>query len=75
MEQTLDSLKSEVMKLSAGERSRLLDALLDSIDQDEEVERAWEELADRRDAQLESGAVSPVDGDQILSRLSAQFPG
>jgi putative addiction module component (TIGR02574 family) len=75
MELTLEVLQTEVMKLSAEDRARLLDTLLDSIDQDEDTEREWEELADRRDAELDSGAVQAVDGPTVLARLRAQFPG
>jgi hypothetical protein len=75
METTLDALQAEVMKLSAADRSRLLDALLDRVDQDEEVEKEWEKVADRRDAELDSGAVVAVDGPAVLERLKAKFPG
>jgi len=73
MEVTLDTLQAEVLKLSAADRAKLLDVLLDSIDEDEEVEREWERIADERDADLESGAVLPVDGDAVLTRLRAKY--
>jgi putative addiction module component (TIGR02574 family) len=75
MELTLEVLQTEVMKLSAEDRARLLDTLLDSMDQDEDTEREWEELADRRDAELDSGAVRAVDGPTVFARLRATFPG
>lgn len=73
MELTLDTLQAEVLKLPAADRVRLLDVLLDSIDEDEEVEREWERIADERDAELESGAVAPVDGPTVLARLRAKY--
>ena len=73
MELTLDALQAEVLKLPAADRVRLLDVLLDSIDEDEEVEREWERVADERDAELESGAVSAVDGPTVLARLRAKY--
>jgi Putative addiction module component len=75
MELTLDALQAEVLKLSAVDRARLLDVLLDSIDEDEEVEREWEQIADERDAELESGKVAAVDGPTVLARLRAEYPG
>ena len=75
MELTLDALQAEVMKLSSADRSRLLDALLERVDEDEEVERAWEHLADQRDAELDSGAVQAVDGPTVVARLRSRFPG
>ena len=73
MDVTLDTLQAEVLKLSPADRAKLLDVLLDSIDEDEEVEREWERIADERDADLESGAVSPVDGEAVLARLRAKY--
>jgi hypothetical protein len=75
MDLTIDVLQAEMLKLSAPDRARLLDFLLDSIDQDEEVEREWEMIADHRDAELDSGAALPVDGSDMLARLRAKFPG
>lgn len=75
MELTLENLKAEVMRLSAADRSRLLDALLDSIDQDDAIEREWEQLADRRDAELDSGMVDAINGAAVLARLQSKYPG
>ena len=72
---TLDTLQAEVMKLSSADRTRLLDALLDCMDEDEETERAWEQVADHRDAELNSGAVEALDGPSVVVRLRARFPG
>ena len=75
MDFTFDTLQAEMLKLPATDRARLLDILLDSIDQDEEVEREWEKIADYRDAELDAGAVLPVDGPAVLARLRAKFHG
>ena len=75
MELTLDTLQAEVMKLSPADRTRLLDALLDCVDQDEEIERAWEQVADQRDAELDSGTVEAIDGPTVVARLRSRFPG
>ena len=75
MEPTLDTVQAEAMKLSSADRVRLLDALLDCVDQDDEIERAWEQVADQRDGELESGAAVAVDGPTVVARLRARFPG
>jgi len=72
MDMTIDTLQAEIRKLSAADRARLLDSLLDIIHEDEEVEREWERVADERDAELESGAVQAVDGPTVLARLRAK---
>jgi len=63
------------MKLSSAYRVRVLDALLECVDQDDEIERAWEQVADQRDGELESGAAVAVDGPTVVARLRARFPG
>ena len=75
MEPTLDTVQAEAMKLSSADRVRLLDVLLDCVDQDDEIERAWEQVADQRDGELESGAAVAVDGPTVVARLRARFPG
>ena len=75
MEMTLDSLQAEVLKRSAADRTRLLDALLESMDQDDEVEREWEQIANERDAELDSGAVTAVDGPTVLEHVRAKHLG
>jgi hypothetical protein len=75
MELTLDALQAEVLKLTPVDRAKLLDILLDSIDEDEEVEREWEQVADERDTELDSGKVSAVDGPTVLARLRTKYPG
>lgn len=73
MDLTLDALQAEVLKLSSADRARLLDVLLDSLDEDQQVEREWERVADERDQELDSGAVQAVDGPAVMARLRAEF--
>ena len=75
MDLTFDTLQAEMLKLPAPDRARLLDILLDTIDHEEEVEHEWEKIADHQDAELDAGAVLPMDGSAVLARLRARFPG
>lgn len=70
---TLELLEAEVLKLSALERSRLLERLIASLDTEPEVEAAWEKEADRRDAELDAGSVIAVAGDEAIARLRARL--
>jgi putative addiction module component (TIGR02574 family) len=70
---TLELLEAEVLKLSAPERSRLLERLIASLDTEPEVEAAWEKEADRRDAELDAGSVIAVAGDEAIARLRARL--
>lgn len=75
MSNTLEVLEAEVLRLSAGDRARLLDRLIASLDQDAEVEAAWDAEADRRETDVESGAAPAVAFDEAVARLEARFPG
>ena len=73
MSTTLETLEAEFLQLAPSDRSRLFERLIASIDTDTEVEKAWELEADRREAELESGAVVAVPGQEAISRLRARL--
>ena len=73
MSTTLEVLEAEVLKLAPGEKSHLLERLIVSLDEDVEVEEAWAREADRREAELDSGTVTAVSGDQMMERLRARL--
>ena len=75
MSRTLESLKAEVMSLAPAERARLLDQLIASLDQDAETEAAWDEVALKREGEIESGSVNGVPLEEVVTRLEARFPG
>lgn len=69
----LEVLEAEVLQLPPLERSRLLERLISSFDSDPEVEEAWEQEADRRESELESGSVTAVSGQEAITRLRARL--
>ena len=73
MPTSFEVLEAEVLGLSAAERSRLLERLIASLDADPEIQEAWVQEAERRDAEVDSGAVSLVPGEQVLSRLRSDL--
>lgn len=73
MSTSLEALEAEVMKLAPADRSYLLERLIASLDVDLEIEQAWEREADRREAELESGAVVAIPGHEAMARLRAQL--
>ena len=75
MSNTLEVLQAEVLRLSSADRARLLDRLIASLDVDTEAEAAWDDLADKREQELEAGAVRTVALDVAIARLEARFPG
>ncbi len=62
---TMELLEVEALRLSAAERARLVERLITSLDADPEVER--------RNAEIESGAVALLPGPETLAKLKAEF--
>jgi putative addiction module component (TIGR02574 family) len=54
-------------ELSAGDRARLAEELLDSLhgESDAEVEGAWDREIERRVAEIESGAVNLISAEDV----------
>ena len=75
MSTSLEALQAEVSRLSPTDRSRLLEHLIASLEVDDEVEAAWEAVADEREADVQAGKVSPVAFEEAIARLEARFPG
>jgi hypothetical protein len=75
MSTTVELQEAEVLRLSPKDRSRLLDRLIASIDADAETESAWDEVADRRESEMNSGAVQSVPLEDAIARHEARFPG
>ena len=75
MPRTIESLKAEVMSLAPADRARLLDQLIVSLDRDVDTEEAWDELALKRENEIESGSIQGVPLEDVVARLEARFPG
>jgi putative addiction module component (TIGR02574 family) len=73
MSATVESLEAEALQLSPGERARLIDRLIASLDADPEVEEAWAAEVERRQAEIESGAARLLPGPETLARLKTEF--
>jgi hypothetical protein len=75
MSMTLETLQAEVLRLPPADRAKLLDRLIASLDVDAGAEAAWDEVAERRDQELDAGAVQAVPLEVAIARLEARFPG
>lgn len=69
MAEPIRKLEAEALKLSNQERAELARVLLISLDdgEDEAVEAAWMEEAERRYRELKSGAVEAIPSEQVLT--------
>ena len=73
MQVELEVIAQQVLKLSSQDRAHLLDRLILSLDGDMVRDAAWNDVAAKRDAEIESGVVAEIDGREALARLRAKF--
>jgi putative addiction module component (TIGR02574 family) len=71
MNSTLAELEQKVTQLSADERAQLALFLLQSLEPADEgdIDEAWRVESERRLAQIESGEVQSVPGDDVFARV------
>ena len=71
MNSTLAELEQKVTQLSADERAQLALFLLQSLEPADEgdIDEAWRVESERRLAQIESGEVQSVAGDDVFARV------
>lgn len=70
---TKDIIREAAM-LPVEARVLVVDSLLRTLNPpDTEVDKAWVQVAARRLADLRSGRVQPVPGDQVFARVKERF--
>lgn len=70
----MKGLIEEMNSLPVEEWAAVADSILRSLDPPEpDVDRKWALLAQRRLAELRSGKVKPVPGEEILTRVWKRF--
>jgi hypothetical protein len=70
---SLEALQAEVLRLAPSDRARLLERLILSLDSDAETEAAWDAVAEARETEIATAAVSAVPLEEALARLEARF--
>ena len=66
-------LEAEVLSLPPEDRARLLERLIASFEPRSSAQRAWLELALKRQAAVKSGEVAMLPGDGALARIRARL--
>jgi putative addiction module component (TIGR02574 family) len=67
----LKQVIEDIKKLSANERALVAHCLISSLEtqQDENVEEAWAELAEKRYTELVAGEVEPVSWEEVKKEV------
>jgi putative addiction module component (TIGR02574 family) len=73
MENQLEALEAEALKLTAGERAAFARFLLASLDEEAEIDEAWALEVGRRIADVESGVVQPIPIAQALAQVRSNL--
>lgn len=66
-------LVAEVLDLPPEERARVLELLIASFEPKSSAQKAWMSLSLRRRADVRSGEVSMVSGEEALERVRARI--
>jgi putative addiction module component (TIGR02574 family) len=69
MSKPLEQVEADALELPIRDRAHLAQTLLASLDEDSEIEQAWEAEIQRREQDIDSGRVSPIPGDQAFDEL------
>lgn len=71
MDITLETVQAQALQLPAAQRAQLLTRLMDSLDEDADIEAAWNDESLRREQQLDVGEAVVVPFEESLERLKA----
>lgn len=71
MENQLEMLEAEALKLTSGERAAFAQLLLASLDEDAETEEAWAVEVERRITEVENGTVQVIPIAEALAHVRA----
>jgi putative addiction module component (TIGR02574 family) len=64
----------EVASLPVEERAIVADSILRSLNAPEsDIDRKWAQVAQRRLAELRSGQVEPIPGEQVFAKVWKRF--
>lgn len=66
-------LEAEVLGLPPEDRARLLERLIASFEPKSQAQKAWMDLALRRQEEVRNGKVAMVPGEEALTRVRARL--
>jgi putative addiction module component (TIGR02574 family) len=73
MASSIETLEAQALQLSPGDRAKLIERLISSLDTDPEVEEAWAAEVERRNTEIEEGVAALLPGPESLTKLKADF--
>ncbi len=71
MSTQFEILEAEVLKLVPADRALLVEHIIASLDEDNEIESAWAIEVERRVADIESGGVVGMPFEEVIAQARA----
>ncbi|MGE0442142.1 MAG: addiction module protein [Gemmatimonadales bacterium] len=72
---TRETLEAQLLRLPPEDRAHLAKVLIESLDEQPDLDPAWIEEAERRAADLASGAVGAVPAEQAIAEARRRLAG
>ena len=72
---TRETLEAQLLQLPPEERAHLARVLIESLDQQPELDPSWLEEAERRAAELAAGTASSVPAGEALANARRRLAG
>ena len=72
---TRETLEAQLLRLPPEERAHLARVLIESLDEQPELDPSWVDEAERRAAELASGGVDAVPAADALARARRRLAG
>lgn len=71
---TTKRLIKEIESLPIEERARVADSVLKTLNPvDQEIEKQWIDIAEKRLKDLESGKVKSIPGEEVFKKIQRRF--
>jgi len=70
---TTAHLEAEILKLPLVERAHLVERLISSLDEESDIEKAWDEEAERRYKAYSEGRLSARPVAEAMAEIRKQF--
>lgn len=71
MSTRLEILEAEVLKLVPADRALLVEHIIASLDEDNEIESAWAIEVEKRVAEIENGGIVGMPFEEVIAQARA----
>jgi hypothetical protein len=73
MDIPIETLEAELLRLPAEERSRLLDRVVASLEQDADLDQRWDRVAAQREAEAAQDPTQWLAAEEVVTQLRSRL--